>query len=118
MACAVTSRRAVQVWLCCCTGLTTTAAQRTLAAKAQSILQYHLLDGGGYTAAELLDNAALQSSLGRTLGRPLPLTFTAGTTRGSVLLSTTCAHTVQTRHAVYMVAATASVALGPALHAC
>jgi hypothetical protein len=70
--------------LSCCTGLTTAVAQRTLAAKAQSILQYHLLDGGGYTAAELLDNAALQSSLGRTLGTPLPLTFAAGRTSGSV----------------------------------
>jgi hypothetical protein len=69
-----------------CTGLTTAVAQRTLAAKAQSILQYHLLDGGGYTAAELLDNAALQTSLGRTLGRPLPLTFAASRARGSVSL--------------------------------
>ena len=100
--------RAIECWLCCCTGLTTIAAQRTLAAKAQSILQYHLLDGGGYTAAELLDNAAVQSSLGRTLGRPLPLTFTAGTTRGSVRFQNARARSSCTQgcHGVRMIPAT------------
>lgn len=69
-----------------CAGLSTAVAQRTLAAKGVSILEYHLLSGGGYTAAQLRRAVTVQTNLGRTLDASLPLTFGAGTAANTVRL--------------------------------